>query len=126
MIVVNKAWHVPTEKDVYIGRNLYYNGQPPWRFGILGNPYTHRDLKYTKAQHKCTTAEAAVKNCGKYWRQLIDAGDEEIISALRDIPEDSILVCHCKHQDGSGWCHGDMIIAAREYLRKIGKMAKTE
>lgn len=126
MKVVNKAYHNPTPNDVYIGRNWMYNGQFAYRNGILGNPYTHRDLKFTRAQYQCESIESAVKNCGRYWKMCIDAGDQELIDALRDIPEDAILVCHCKDRYGNGWCHGDMVIAAREYLRKVGLMARND
>jgi hypothetical protein len=46
------------------------------------------------------------------WAQ-IQAGNQEVLTALRAITPESVLVCYCK----PGPCHGDIVKAAAIWLR---------
>jgi len=90
MIVVNKRNHIPTLKDIYIGRP-----------SPLGNPFSNKHG--TLAQF---VTEDPIADYREYLLNKIKNKDEAIITALKQIKEDSILVCWCKPKP----CHGDVII----------------
>lgn len=96
--VVNKHKHIPTPKDVYIGR-----GSP------LGNPYTHLKVG-TKAKYVCETRTDAIAACKIELLMRIKNKDKVICRALNDLYKkaktgDINLVCYCKDLP----CHGDFI-----------------
>lgn len=101
--VVNKYYHKNNDEnsiDIYIGRG-----------SVLGNPYTHLDLKLTKAKFRVQTRQEAIENYESYIRKQIEQGNKEIIDELNRIIElmkiknKVFLVCFCKPAS----CHGDII-----------------
>jgi len=109
--VVNKYKHIITENDIYIGRG-----------SVLGNPYSHLELKDTKAQIKCKTREEAV-DCyrERLMQTLYDFTSEsetfvskefrknyvKELQKIKNLSEkqDVNLVCFCAPKS----CHGDII-----------------
>lgn len=58
-----------------------------------------------------------------YRRWLWDRIQERntlVMTAFREIKEDSYIVCFCKRPDGTGICHGDTVVKTWEYLRREG------
>ena len=99
--VVNVYKHKPTKNDVYIGRG---------KGSVLGNPYTSRVLKNTKAEFQVETNEEAVAKYEEYILKKIEEKDEAICNELNRIykiakTDDVNLVCFCKPKP----CHGDVI-----------------
>lgn len=87
---------------IYIGR-----GTP------LGNPNPVPPAK----ERKPGEIEA---NLAAYKRHLwarIVARDPAVLRALDEIGRDSFLVCSCKKPDGTGPCHGDIVVAAWRWMR---------
>lgn len=87
------------------------NNYPIYRGGsILGNPYTHKPLKETKALYQTRSREEAVElysgyfdvqyKCNEEFRQLVD----EIYEKYKN-GEDVYLECYCHPLP----CHGDII-----------------
>jgi hypothetical protein len=107
--VVNKRTHVPTDRDVYVGRG-----------SALGNPYTHRSG--TKALFICSTREVAIDLCRDWLLTQVQEKNPAVCAALNDIYRmaktgDVNLVCYCAPKA----CHGDVIKALIE-----AKLKKTE
>ena len=94
MKVVNKKTHRPTPQDVYIGRP-----------SILGNPYTHL-MNISLGLVRVDTRDQAVEYYEEWLRKCVNLQIKEILGALREIKEDSNLVCWCAPQR----CHGDVIM----------------
>ena len=92
--VVNKKYHTPTDRDIYIGRP-----------SPLGNPFTHK-LGKTLAVYLLDSRDKAVSAYRHWILQEIENGNNDVIKALDAIKEDSILVCWCKPER----CHGDIIV----------------
>lgn len=109
MQVVNKTTHKPTPKDVYVGRPKRGDRRNP-----LCNEWTHKPG--TTAKYLVASREEAIA-CYKRWLwSRMQAGDRQILNELHSIPEDANLVCWCAPDA----CHGDVIKAACEWLRKQG------
>src|ERR1035437_7172541 len=91
--VVNKKYHTPTDKDIYIGRP-----------SILGNPFTHIKTHATLAQKVVPTRQDAIEAYRKYFLSsiLLNTGFHR---AFKEIKEDSVLVCWCHPSS----CHGDIL-----------------
>lgn len=102
MQVVNKRFHTPTDRDIYIGRG-----------SVLGNPYSHLESKYDT--FKVDTREMAVKAYKEYLKLFMDLPiDSEISRTIKQLAEEDkdeeiILVCFCKHPKREVACHGDVI-----------------
>lgn len=80
MKVVNKYNHIPTNKDIYIGRG-----------SIFGNPFVinnHSNRQEVINKYKIYLKENIL-----------------LQNAIKKLDKDSILVCFCKPKD----CHGDII-----------------
>jgi len=97
--VVNKYKHTPTEFDVKISRP-----------SPLGNPFTSKDVKSTRAKYQSSSREESIKNFESYIVAKIAQRDKAICDELNKIylmakRGDVYLVCFCKPQD----CHGDII-----------------
>tara|TARA_R110000772_G_scaffold17946_3_gene49966 strand:+ start:126688 stop:127080 length:393 start_codon:yes stop_codon:yes gene_type:complete len=97
--VVNQSKHVKTPTDYYIGR-----GSP------LGNPYTSKEKKKTKAKFACFSRENSISLYEDYLRKEISNKNKVICDTLNQIylatsKEDVYLVCFCKPK----LCHGDVI-----------------
>lgn len=95
--IVNKYTHVPTDKDVYIGRR-----------SPLGNIYSH--MHGTLAQYRVVNREEAVEKYGAYLRNKIEQKDAVIIKELNRIYNlakngQVNLVCYCSPRK----CHGEVI-----------------
>jgi len=84
----------------YIGRENKYAGV---RASVLANPY-----RRGKGEQDSTLG-----NYRKWLWAKIQAGDEDVIKALRRIDKHTILVCWCK----PGPCHGDVVKAAAKWLK---------
>lgn len=105
-LVVHKGWHIPTNKDIYIGRPT-----------VLGNPFSWKIG--TLAKYKATSAEHSVKLYAHWLKNEIVFNNKKIIEALSEIQDDSILVCWCKSPSKpNAVCHGDVIWQARQYCIK--------
>ena len=87
---------------VYIGR--------AWR-GFQASPLANH---YRVQDHGLRALELYRR---RLWR-LIQAGDEAVLKALRDIGPESRIVCWCKREDGSGACHGDVVVRAWEWMNR--------
>lgn len=95
---------VNCKKETY----THYIGRP----GTFGNPFSHRSN--TRALWRRDTREEAISAYEKYARDY-----QELMDAIRDLPEDSVLGCWCKPQS----CHGDVIMKLWEELHGVlGKM----
>ena len=104
--VVHKLYHVPTPHDIYIGRP-----------SILGNPYSHKTG--TLALYRTATATEAVVSYATWLKIKIVSKDPEILRALQEIQDDSILVCWCKSpQNPEAPCHGSVLWKARNWAKK--------
>ena len=86
MVVVNKRSHKPTSHDVYIGRP-----------SVFGNPV--RLNKEHERSRVVALFEDWIRNDPSFMAQR--ARD-----AIRELPEDAVLVCWCAPKQ----CHGDVII----------------
>jgi hypothetical protein len=87
----------------YIGRANRYAGLPQ---SPLANPF--------KASAFGGQQGATLPHYRRWLWKRIQDGDEGVVTALRDITEDSVLVCYCK----PGPCHGDVVKAAAAWQRK--------
>ena len=87
----------------YRGRSL----PRPWiyvgRGTPLGNPY--------RAQEH---GEAALEKYRRWLWDRIRAGDRAVLRTLREIQEDTHLVCSCAPRP----CHADVIVRAWKWLRR--------
>lgn len=91
----------------YIGRS------PPLGPSPLANPFT-------KAQHGL----GALELYRRWLWSRIKARDAAVLDTLRSIEPGEHLVCHCKRPDGSGACHGDIVVLAWEWLRSMEDAAR--
>jgi hypothetical protein len=98
MNIVNKKTHAPTAQDVYIGRP-----------SPLGNPYSHLDLRHTT---KVANRDMAVELYGRWLLNKIRDNDPQVMQALGNLKQDSVLVCWCFPER----CHGEMIQRAWNWL----------
>jgi hypothetical protein len=89
------------EPWVYIGRS------PPLGPSPLANPYPVE-------QH----GRKALELYKGWLRGKLKSADSAVFAALRAIPADASLVCHCVRPDGSGACHGRFVALAWEWLAK--------
>ena len=110
MKIVNKYGHTPCDKDVWIMRN-----NSPSNGGValpcLGNPFGESAY----APIRVATREIAVAEYRKWLAVKIkQERNEQIIDALRSIPEDANLVCCCAPKA----CHGSVIIDACRWLEQ--------
>ena len=113
--VVNKYTHVPTDKDVYIGRR-----------SPLGNIYSH--MHGTLAQYRVVNREQAVEKYESYLRNKIELKDPAITKELNRIysmaKTGSVnLVCYCAPRK----CHGEVIKKlVVEKMLMAGKKPKSQ
>jgi hypothetical protein len=92
---------------VYIGRSRPWGGPSP-----LANPYA-------VTEHGSRALELY-----KGWlREKLRRRDPAVLEALRSIPADAHLVCHCVRPDGSGGCHGRVVALAWEWVRGLDAKA---
>lgn len=87
---------------VYIGRSKPWGGPSP-----LANPFPVE-------QH----GRKALELYRGWLRERLQRRDPVVLAALRAIPADAHLVCHCVRPDGSGPCHGRTVALAWEWLAK--------
>lgn len=92
--------------------NNYYIG----RGGILGNPYTHKDLNKTQALYRCRSREDAINRYSSYFDMMYSSNKEfrkiidEIYEKYKN-GEDVFLECYCGVGDnGKKNCHGEVIV----------------
>lgn len=97
----------PPEDAIYIGRPARDRPGSP-----LANPYRVQD-------HGHRALELYRQHLG---RKCL-AGDDAVLRALRDIEPDSTLVCYCKRRNGSGACHGDIVVDAWAWMRESAAQA---
>lgn len=95
--VVNIRTHIPTDRDVYIGR-----GSP------LGNPYSH--MERSLAQHIVETREESILRYSEWLKDAVRRNDSSVASELERIyglhKEGVVhLVCHCHPKP----CHGNVL-----------------
>lgn len=100
MRVVNKR---SGEKGVYVGRP-----------SALGNPFSH--LPGTLAEHRVKDRDEAVFMFGHWILARIREKDQRVMTALRELSEDSVLVCWCAPEP----CHAEVIARAWAWARKEG------
>lgn len=87
-------------------KNVYDICRP----SILSNPYTHLDLKKTRATYRVSTREEAIEKYAHYFDTMYSGNTEfktvvdEIYEKFKD-GEDIYLGCVCKPLP----CHGDII-----------------
>jgi len=93
------------EPSIYIGR-----GTP------LGNPKTKEELE-AWLDDDLDAAERALDDPAyiltpfrAHLQALIEAGDDGVIRMFSLITPQHHLVCSCKRPDGSGVCHGDVVV----------------
>jgi hypothetical protein len=72
--VVNKYKHVPTDRDIYIGRG-----------SALGNPFTSIQDRQTKAEFVCGSREEFIASYAEYLSQQLIKGNREVGAALNKI-----------------------------------------
>lgn len=111
--VVNKKYHTPTDRDIYIGR-----GSP------LGNPFVFRELEINKLKdkrYKCHSREQSIERFEMYLNFHLEKENENDSSITKENKRaikremnkiyrmasngDINLVCYCKPAK----CHGDVI-----------------
>jgi hypothetical protein len=97
--VKNKHKSKPEPNDIYIGRG-----------SVLGNPFTHLDLKGTKAEYHCESREEAINRYEEYIFEKIKNKDPKICHELNKIYSTALfrdvnLICFCHPKS----CHGDII-----------------
>jgi hypothetical protein len=105
---------MPTVVNVYTygGRKaaeaagVIYIGRP----SPLGNPFSHQEG--TLAQYRVATREEAISRYEEWLWQQIEAGNQAVLRALRDIREDTVLGCFCVPRR----CHGDVIVKVWQIL----------
>ena len=85
---------------------LYIGRSPPLGPSPLANPFTVK--RYGR--------EAMPRYRRWLWSRIKDR-DEAVLGALRAITSEHHLVCHCKRLNGSGLCHGDVVVDAWEWMR---------
>ncbi len=97
-------------EPVVVNRHHYPEGLPDGAMYIgrgtpLGNP-----IAAPKDQR---TPEVITNVLAEYETHVIErlkAHDRSVLRALESITRDSVLVCSCKRPDGSGPCHGDVVL----------------
>jgi hypothetical protein len=85
---------------LYIGRA---NGYAQLEASPLANPFKVRD--YGRG--------ATLPHYRRWLWEQIQAGNQDVLVALRSITPESVLVCYCKPLP----CHGDIVKAAAAWLR---------
>jgi hypothetical protein len=85
---------------VYIGRSKPLGPSP------LANPYPVEQY-----------GKRALELYKDWLREKLRRRDPVVLEALRRIPAEAHLVCHCVRPDGSGACHGRFVALALEWLR---------
>jgi hypothetical protein len=96
------------EPWVYVGRSVPWGGPSP-----LGNPYS--------VQEHGTRALELYKG---WLRERLKRRDPTVLAALRAIPADAHLVCHCVRPDGSGGCHARVVTLAWEWVQRFDAKAR--
>ena len=94
--VVNKHYHIPTDKDYYVGRP-----------SALGNPYATKPSKV--AAYRAETSRIAISHYAQWLARKIEQNDLRVVTALKAIPLDANLVCWCAPRP----CHASVI---KEFL----------
>lgn len=92
-------------------RGTHYIG----RGSLLGNPFTHLPLRYTKALVKVDTREESITRYEEYARAKL-VSDKDFMQVLYELPEDAVLECYCKPAS----CHGDVVMKLWEELHRVG------
>lgn len=90
---------------------VQYCGRPT----VLGNPYSH---KLVPGTIKVATRELAVECYRKWLWRKIQAGDQEVLGALRLLDDASLLGCWCAPQA----CHCEILIKAWNWLKQEGRL----
>ena len=108
--VVNfNAYRSLSALDAAFGSRWLYIGRANPRLQLaaspLANPYRVFD------RHK---RGSTLPRYRRWLWQRIQAGDADVLTALRALREDSVLVCYCKPAP----CHGDVVLAAAAWLRR--------
>ena len=100
MRVINLNISSETEY-VYIGRA---DSELGLQGSALGNPYTVEQFG----------RDQAIKMYRRWLWEQIEAEDEGVLAALRELDADSVLACWCKPEA----CHGDVVLAAWAWVNE--------
>jgi hypothetical protein len=93
---------------VYVGRA---NDRYGLERSVFANPFSH--LAGAQAQHVATREDAIEAFRQWLWQQL-QGGNPPVLTALRAIQPDTVLVCWCAPQP----CHAEVIARAAAWLRR--------
>ena len=111
LVVSFRAFGSVAALNAAFGARWLYIGRTMGAFGLSGSPLANPfrldcgdERGATIARYRCWL-----------WERM-QAGDELVLSALRSIDDDSVLVCWCKPRP----CHGDVVVAAATWLRTQG------
>lgn len=96
------------DRWIYVGRG---NRRLGLKHSVVANRYSH---KAHANAIQTDTRDKAVEMFRRWLWQEIQAGNEQVLQVLRDIDEDTVLVCWCKPKA----CHTDVLIAAAKWLQE--------
>jgi hypothetical protein len=91
--VVNKHYHVPSTRDIYIGRP-----------SPLANRWSSKPSKFPEVK-KVTTREEAIAHYQVWLHEQVAGGNMVVVNALLAIPRNANLVCYCAPNP----CHGHVV-----------------
>ena len=108
---------MPTVINAYHYAPLLPNGPPlPSGAAYIGQAHTKLYLASALANPYPHGAKS-LELYRRHIHNLIRNEDAFAMAELEAISENTALVCLCKSQDGSGDCHGDIVIAAWRHLQ---------
>jgi hypothetical protein len=117
--VLNRAGprNAPARLDAIFGAGRWrYVGWGNRRLGLvtspLANPYTHQQ-RHRAGRLFVGSREEAVERYRQWLWARIEAGDEPVLAALRELDEESVLICWCAPKR----CHASVIERAARWLR---------
>jgi len=84
----------------------------------LGNPYEVGAPHPHRPGETISAEECLQLYRGHLWR-LVHARDRGVMAMLHRITARTHLVCTCKRPDGTGLCHGDVVVRAWRFVHGI-------
>lgn len=102
----------------------------PWRYigrgTPLGNPWTKQQLEAwvheddDRVEAMGLDPEFILRPYRGWLWEKLKARDTAVIREFSLIRDTTALVCSCKRPDGSGVCHGDVVVDAWEWWKRVG------